>query len=88
VLAGWDGSRTVTLEYEAVRDWFIVYGHARTLYSRRPWWKWTRPTVDAVKPPKSQIARNLMWLTVVRDHLAQAIVAPPGCSCGNDRDRS
>ena len=82
VLAGWDGSRTVTLDHKVVRDWFIVYGHARTLYSRRPWWKWTRPLADTVIPPKSQIARNLMWLTVVRYHLAQAIVTPPGCSCG------
>jgi hypothetical protein len=89
VLAGWDGSRTVTLDHQAVRDWFTVYGHARTLYSRRPWWKSTSLATDAATLRKSLIARNLIWLTIVRDHLAQAIVTPPGCSsCVNDRDQS
>jgi hypothetical protein len=81
VLAGWDGSRTVSLDDDAVRDWFIVYGHARMLYSRRPWWTWTRPIFDGVRPPKSKIVANLVWLRMVRDHLAKAIVSPPGCSC-------
>jgi hypothetical protein len=88
VLAGWDGSHTTTLDHQAVRDWFTVYGHARTLYSRRPWWKSTSLTTDVATLNKSLIARNLIWLAIVRDHLAKAIMTPPGCSCGNDRDQS
>ncbi|NIH85038.1 hypothetical protein [Amycolatopsis granulosa] len=69
VVRGWTGATAVTLDPAWQRAWLITFGHAQTLYLRKPRWRDGRAWA---RFPVSARGVTLEWLSHAQDAVALA----------------
>ncbi|TVT62865.1 hypothetical protein FNH05_00350 [Amycolatopsis rhizosphaerae] len=80
VLAHWAGEPQVTLDPGRLRDWFLVMGHAQSLF-RKPN-RWHRRRLDRLfSDPRTGEGMEVLWLQRVQYLLATAATGTPAPPC-------